>query len=141
MSQTNSQHTHILGGTQALLAALFLQLQPNSPVAGLYTYGQPVAGTTAFNEYATQCIGPQKYIRVTSSNDVAPFIKSDDLHKHPVNAKEIYAPFPQKPIWKQDCVGNEDPRCSSGVPCAKKSWENHSLYAAWTMSHNASCVL
>ena len=62
---------HSLGGALALTAAARLQFEKNQRVHGLYTFGQPRAGDTAFTEACQKAFG-DRYFRFVHNNDIVP---------------------------------------------------------------------
>ncbi|RKP18783.1 alpha/beta-hydrolase [Rozella allomycis CSF55] len=132
---------HSLGGSLAYLYALHWKVKGNN-LAALYTYGQPITGSLSFNDWAAECIGPEKYIRVVSSDDIVPWFSFHVLLKkiaHSSLVNEIFFPNPHDTAFRV-CKGSLNSDCSYGISCGKKVWDNHSLYGGLT-STQALCLL
>lgn len=110
-----------LGGVKTMLTAAYLakfHLQ-DIPVAAVYTYGMPPPGNTEFNNWLAVCVGPEKVVRVVSSNDIVPFARGSYQVMQASNVIEVYNP---------DATRNEWRRCQRGLNCRERSWENHMRY-------------
>ena len=112
-----------------MLAATYLSMYHSKtlPLAAVYTYGQPLVGSTKFNEWMARCNNPKKIIRVVSANDVVPWGRMAENVKHPSQVIEVFAPNPFQSKWHQ-CLGPENSRCSAGIDCSQRSWDHHSRY-------------
>lgn len=142
---------HSLGAAKALLATQYLRLNhPNITIDALYTYGQPVTGSTKFNDYVARCIGPEKYVRVVSSDgmlcffarnsiDIIPWFGTTEIKQHSSLVKEVFAPDFNQPKFVT-CQGPHDTRCSAGASCKRKSWTHHSLYAGLSVSTDLASI-
>lgn len=119
---------HSLGGAKALLSSLWLSLyyRDSLPIKAVYAFEAPSTGSNSFNDYLAKCVGPNKIVRITSSNDIIPWGRVGAENQFSKSVKEIFAPDPTKPVWKS-CLGPNDPQCSSSIPCSKKNWDNHSI--------------
>jgi hypothetical protein len=118
---------HSLGGAKAILTAAYVTkfFSKEIPIAAVYTYGMPPPGNTIFNKWLADCIGPEKIVRVVSSNDLVPFSRVSPEVQHAPNVIEVYNPDSNQNVWKQ-CMGGVGPDCSSAKnTCSQRSWENH----------------
>ncbi|EPZ34596.1 alpha/beta-hydrolase [Rozella allomycis CSF55] len=119
---------HSLGGALALFFALYMKLNyPEFAVSAIYTYGQPVIGSTFFTEWMANCIGVNKIVRVVSENDIVPWVRSNSQQSHPANMPEIYVPNANENKWIA-CKGSLDPKCSIQTKCDAKDWTTHRFY-------------
>jgi hypothetical protein len=119
----------LLSGAKAMLATLYLRLHHNEIVPdALYTYGQPVTGSTNFNDYFAECYGPENYVRIVSSDDIIPWVGTSSNRQHSSLVHEIFAPDFNEPKFIK-CMGPKDKNCSAGTTCKSKSWDHHSVYA------------
>lgn len=125
---------HSLGGAKAVLTATYLAKYHSNdlPVAAVYTFGQPIAGSTKANEWMAQCIGPEKMVRVTASNDLVPWMGFAENVQHPMSVIEVYNPNSYENEWRQ-CQGSVSRKCSYGVRCISRSWSHHSMYGGFGM--------
>jgi flagellar hook-basal body complex protein FliE len=123
---------HSLGGAKAMLATMYLKLHhPTIVPDALYTYGQPVTGSTNYNDYFAKCYGAEKYVRITSSDDIIPWFGTSWNRQHSSLVKEIFAPDWNEPKFIE-CLGPKDKKCSAGTTCKTKNWDHHSIYAGMT---------
>lgn len=119
---------HSLGGAKAMLTAAYVAkfFSREIPMAAVYTYGMPPPGNTIFNKWLADCIGPEKIVRVVSSNDLVPFSRVSPDVQHAPNVIEVYNPDSNQNVWQQ-CMGGIGAECSSAKnTCSQRSWENHS---------------
>jgi hypothetical protein len=124
---------HSLGASKALLFALHLKLHTEMQFEAVYTYGMPITGSTSFNDYAAECIGVNRFVRIVSSDDIVPIISRGVKMQHSQKWKEVYAPKPAEPEWVI-CQGSKDGKCSFTDSCGEKKWDHHSVYAEFEMS-------
>jgi hypothetical protein len=125
---------HSLGGAKAVLTATYLAkyYSNNLPLAAVYTFGQPIVGSTKAGEWMAKCIGPEKMVRVTASNDLVPWMGFAENVQHPSSVIEVYNANSYANEWRR-CEGGVDRTCSFGVRCALKSWLHHSMYSGFRM--------
>jgi hypothetical protein len=94
------------------------------------TWEEPMrvgAGNTEFNNWLAVCVGPEKVVRVVSSNDIVPFARGSYQVMQASNVIEVYNPDATRNVWRR-CQGGNDPFCSAGLNCRERSWENHMRY-------------
>ena len=117
---------HSLGAAKAMLTGAYLTKfhSKDIPVAAVYATAQPPAGNTEFNQWLADCIGPEKVVRVVSSNDIVPYARASSTVQHAANVIEVFNPDTSKNEWRR-CMGPLDPKCSAGVPCQSRSWKDH----------------
>ena len=77
------------------------------PIAMIYTYGQPPLGSTNFNTWIANCIGPEKIVRVVSQWDLVPFSRVASNVNHPDNVLEAYGYNAKENKWRW-CLGPDD---------------------------------
>ncbi|KAI9225461.1 MAG: Alpha/Beta hydrolase protein [Piptocephalis tieghemiana] len=141
---------HSLGGGLAALAALVLvqSLPKHMILSGLYTYGQPILGNAIFSDWLGQLIRNERYVRVVSSNDIAPYftytgwrtdLSPERMKRHSKNIDEVYMPRWTQPVV-QMCHGDDDPLCSEGSRCTARDWDHHSWYGGQWSGQNF-CLL
>ncbi|KAI9297829.1 alpha/beta-hydrolase [Neoconidiobolus thromboides FSU 785] len=102
---------HSLGGSMAVLAALYLkqEFDLNSNDLSVYTYGQPRIGNSNFVNLIQQ--NQLKIIRVTNRNDPIPHSPPAILGFHH-HGNELYISDPKTTILCNDDL-KEDPMCSA----------------------------
>ncbi|RKP11365.1 Alpha/Beta hydrolase protein [Piptocephalis cylindrospora] len=141
---------HSLGGGLAALAALVLTLQPpkGMQLSALYTYGQPILGNAIFTDWLGKEMRNDRYARVVSSNDIAPYftysgwrtdLDPDRMKRHSKNIDEVYMPRWTQPVV-QLCQGDADPLCSENMRCTVRDWDHHSWYGGQWAGENF-CLL
>lgn len=132
---------HSLGGAKAFLSALYLTLyhKDTLPLTAVYPLEAPTPGSASFNDYLASCVGADKIVRVTGSNDIVPWFKVTRETAFSQSIVEAYAPDPTRNEWRF-CQGPNDGKCSAGVPCLKKNWDHHSQVGGLRIS-SALCVL
>jgi hypothetical protein len=120
---------HSLGAAKAFLSTQFLSLYylEDLHISALYLFGMPIIGSTTFADYMARCIGPQKIVRVVSSDDIVPWVGAGGKSKHSSLLKEVFSPNSYAGEWII-CQGPEDTMCSARTGCSKKNWNNHSRY-------------
>lgn len=97
---------HSLGGALALLAAARLQLQEQTAVQGVYTFGQPRAGNYSFAKTFDR-VFEARAIRFVNNNDVVPHVPlSGPVHRYWHTKGTIYIDAdgdlrPDTPYWKR----------------------------------------
>jgi triacylglycerol lipase len=69
---------HSLGGALAVIAAAVLHFAQRVPIAGVYTYGQPRAGDSAFSGAYDKALGPVTY-RYVNDLDIVPHVPPERL--------------------------------------------------------------
>ncbi|CAF0729579.1 unnamed protein product [Adineta steineri] len=126
---------HSLGASWAFLNAAYFASQNdiNQRMSAIYTFGQPLLGSAAFvNEITKKLNTPnERYVRVVNGNDMVPHIGCGKCIQ-PEYANEKWIMNTNEVIWK-DCNGGKDLKCSSGIPCNKLSWSNHSAVGKLSM--------
>jgi len=126
---------HSLGAAWAFLnAGYFVSLNDiNQRMTAIYTFGQPLLGSALFvNQITNQLDTPMtRYVRVVNRNDLIPHIGCKKCIQ-PENSNEKWIENTNSVIWK-DCHGGQDLTCSSGIPCSKLSWSNHSAVGEFSM--------
>ncbi|KAI9591587.1 Alpha/Beta hydrolase protein [Syncephalis fuscata] len=138
----NPNHTivivgHSLGGALGHLAAVYMKQKRQIPVSFVYTYGEPIIGNVAFDDWTASVINAPFY-RVVAANDIVPFIAHDEDRRltpekraaHSSKFNEIYIPKPTE-FGMVQCQGDLDPKCSSAQVCTNEGWETHSDYAGF----------
>lgn len=96
---------HSLGGALALLAAARLQLQEQTPVQGLYTFGQPRVGNYSFAGAFDQAF-KARATRFVNNNDIVPHVPiSGPVLRYWHTNRLIYIDAegnlkPDMPLWK-----------------------------------------
>jgi hypothetical protein len=125
---------HSLGAAKAILVAAYLAKfhYRDLPLAAVYTFGQPIVGSTKAGDWIAQCIGPQKIVRVTASDDLVPWVRFADNVQHPSSVVEMYNPNSKSDVWVR-CQGSLDPACSYGIQCSLRNWAHHSFYGGFKM--------
>ena len=126
---------HSMGGVLATLSALSLvppvtyngkviSLRPDA----LFTFGAPISGTRSFANWAAKCIGVSRIVRVVMEDDIIPWFRSNRVLQQASVVNEIFNEDAMRPVWKQ-CLGNQDPSCSSKFKCFQRTWLKHSFLA------------
>ncbi|RKP25411.1 Alpha/Beta hydrolase protein [Syncephalis pseudoplumigaleata] len=120
---------HSLGGVAAHLFALYVRANiANATLTGVITYGEPISMSEDMAEWSLGRIGRDRYVRIVSSDDIAPWVRtSDGEFGHAPNGHVVYLPNPRQRNM-QHCERADDPRCGAGQPCTKLGWTNHSWY-------------
>ncbi|KAL3895373.1 MAG: hypothetical protein SGCHY_004739 [Lobulomycetales sp.] len=131
---------HSLGGAKALLSAIYFRLYTSIPVAAVYAYGLPLLGTTAYTEWLAACLGPDRLVRIVSSNDIVPWMGADlDNRLHPGNVAEVYFSDPFVPAYRV-CLGGAGVGCSRETPCEEKDWLHHSDFGGLRISKSLALL-
>lgn len=119
---------HSLGAVKSFFTGFYLAkfYSKQLPIAAIYTYAQPLIGSTLVSTWMADCIEPSKIIRVVAGNDAIPWMRAASNVQHPSTVLEQYNPDPTQNIWSQ-CMGPSDEGCSKQTTCTKKSWEFHSF--------------
>lgn len=125
---------HSLGAAKAILVAAYLAKYHyrDLPLAAMYTFGQPIVGSTKAGDWIAKCIGPKKIVRVTASDDLVPWVRFADNVQHPSSVVEMYNSNSNSDVWIR-CHGSLDPACSYGIQCSLRNWVHHSLYSGFKM--------
>ncbi|KAI9597174.1 Alpha/Beta hydrolase protein [Syncephalis fuscata] len=120
---------HSLGGVAAHLFGLHLRASmANVNLIGVFTYGEPISMSETMASWSLERIGRDRYVRVVSSDDIAPWIRtSDGEFGHASTGQVIYLPKPHERTIVR-CDKADDTRCGAGIPCTKLGWTNHSWY-------------
>jgi hypothetical protein len=126
---------HSLGAAWAFLnAGYFTTLNDiNQRMTAIYTFGQPLLGSELLvNAITTNLNTPiERYVHVVNRNDLIPHIGCGKCIQ-PEYANEKWIMNTNSVVWK-DCNGGQDLTCSSGIPCKKLSWSNHSAVGEFSM--------
>ncbi len=126
---------HSLGAAWAFLnAGYFTSLNDiNQRMTAIYTFGQPLLGSELLvNTITTNLNTPiERYVRIVNRNDLIPHIGCGKCIQ-PEYSNEKWIMNTPSVIWK-DCNGGQDLTCSSGIPCRKLSWSNHSAVGQFSM--------
>jgi len=126
---------HSLGAAWAFLnAGYFTSLNDiNQRMTAIYTFGQPLLGSELLvNTITTNLNTPiERYVRIVNRNDLIPHIGCGKCIQ-PEYSNEKWIMNTASVIWK-DCNGGQDLTCSSGIPCRKLSWSNHSAVGQFSM--------
>jgi hypothetical protein len=129
---------HSLGAAWAFLnAGYFTTLNDiNQRMTAIYTFGQPLLGSELLvNQITTQLNTPiERYVRIVNRNDLIPHIGCKYcIQPEYANEKWIVYPYSSVIVTWKDCSGGQDLTCSSGIPCRKLSWANHSAVGDFSM--------
>ncbi|KAI9599496.1 Alpha/Beta hydrolase protein [Syncephalis fuscata] len=133
---------HSLGGTYAKLFALYLELKDAKlPIDAIYTFEEPITGTTLFSTWAAEHLGLDRYIRITVSNDVVPNMRQGrhGEYGHSTKGIEMYYPYAES-FKARRCDSIADRRCSISVPCTRLSWDSHATLGGFQYA-NDMCIL
>jgi Lipase (class 3) len=120
---------HSLGAAKALITGFIIsKFYPTKlNLKAVYTFSQPLVGSTAFATWMSECIGIDRVIRIVSGDDLVPWVREAKNVQHPQSIAEIYNPNPAYNIWRK-CQGPNDENCSAGKSCLKKDWAHHSIF-------------
>ncbi|CAF1245776.1 unnamed protein product [Didymodactylos carnosus] len=127
---------HSLGAAWAFLdAGYFVSLSDiNARMTAIYTFGQPLLGSSTFVDGVSQQLG-DRYVRIVNKNDLIPHIGCLQCVQ-PLYIVEKWiqyiVPDTVIPTWI-DCTGGDDLSCSAGLPCKVLSWSNHSAVGSFSM--------
>jgi hypothetical protein len=129
-----------LGGTVAYLLGTHIALRRSHwPLAAVYTFGEPISVSGTFAEWSLSHLGAHRYVRITSSDDMATVIRSQSgQFHHPTKAVEIHFPEPFAPHYIR-CTHAHMSECGHQRPCSKRSWLHHSTFGPIKMG--AHCIL
>ena len=117
---------HSLGAAKAFINAFYLvKFYPDINFKALYSIEQPLIGSTSMATWMSDCIGPEKIVRVVSSNDLVPWARYAKNVRHPESVREIFNVDSDKNEFIT-CQGPGDKRCSKKYNCLKRNWDNHS---------------
>lgn len=120
---------HSLGAIKALVTAFYIsKFHPELNFKAVYTFSQPLIGSTSFATWMVDCIGVEKVIRVTAEKDLVPWLREARNVKHPESVTEVYNSEPDSNVWKV-CKDPSNKECSAGVACWRRNSENHSHFA------------
>ena len=121
---------HSLGAAKAMITGFIISKFYSSQLnlKAVYSYSQPLLGSTSFATWMTECIGIEKVIRVVSSDDLVPWLREAKNVQHPQSLPEVFNPNSNLNQW-QICQGPNDDNCSAGTSCLKKNWKHHSFIA------------
>jgi len=134
---------HSLGGAVAYLAYLhFIQKDAfiNTRIRNVYTYGQPISGNGALNDYVgTRMTNPTQILRVVGENDIVPHMTkstlgSEEHHvRHAKNVLEVYLPNHMRRETPRVCPYRQRKDCSDQWACDDLSWTGHMFYGGFRM--------
>ena len=119
---------HSLGAAKSFITAFYLAkfYSKQLPLAAVYTYEQPLVGSTLLATWMADCITPSKVIRVVAANDAIPWMRAASNVQHPATVIEQFNPDPNQNVWKQ-CMGPNEGGCSKQHSCLNQSWKYHSF--------------
>lgn len=131
---------HSLGAVKAIFSAIYISLyMPDISVSAVYSFGQPIFSSTTYAEWAANCIGADRIVRIVSSTDIVPQMHLDYDKQHPGNVVEVFFPDAFVPAYNV-CLGGDDPNCSAGIPCSQKDWMHHSDFGGLRITQSLALL-